>query len=348
MKKFLSYILLITFLVGTVLIPVGCGDNRVKLKVYNWGDYIDKSLLKEFENKYNIKVIYGEYATNEEMFVKLRNSPGQYDVVVPSDYMITKMIKEGLLEKLDFKNIPNYKDIDPQLKNLPFDPKNEYSVPYMWGTLGIVYNTGLIKDNIKGWKDLWNPKYKDQILMVDSQRDSVGVALKMLGYSMNTTNLKELEKAKNALIKQKDLVHAYVGDEVKDQMVEEEAAMAVVWSGDAMTIKETNPKLKYVIPEEGANLWFDNLVIPKGTKHKKEAELFINFMTGAEASKKNVEYIGYSTPNLKAKAMLPEEIRENPSAYPSKEVIVKGEGFVDLGDFIKEYDKIWTDIKAQE
>lgn len=218
----------------------------------------------------------------------------------------------------------------------------------MWGTLGIVYNTGLIKDNIKGWKDLWNPKYKDQILMVDSQRDSVGVALKMLGYSMNTTNLKELEKAKNALIKQKDLVHAYVGDEVKDQMVEEEAAMAVVWSGDAMTIKETNPKLKYVIPEEGANLWFDNLVIPKGTKHKKEAELFINFMTGAEASKKNVEYIGYSTPNLKAKAMLPEEIRENPSAYPSKEVIVKGEGFVDLGDFIKEYDKIWTDIKAQE
>ncbi|WP_206077350.1 extracellular solute-binding protein, partial [Porphyromonas levii] len=143
---------------------------------------------------------------------------------------------------------------------------------------------------------------------------------------MNTTNLKELEKAKNALIKQKDLVHAYVGDEVKDQMVEEEAAMAVVWSGDAMTIKETNPKLKYVIPEEGANLWFDNLVIPKGTKHKKEAELFINFMTGAEASKKNVEYIGYSTPNLKAKAMLPEEIRENPSAYPSKEVIAKGEG----------------------
>lgn len=347
MKKIISSIMGLIIIVSLILVSIGCGSGKPKLKVYNWGDYIDKSLIKEFEEKYNIKVVYEEFATNEEMYVKIKNSPGQYDVAIPSDYMITKMVKDGLLEKIDFNNIKNYDQIDQKFKNLAFDPKNEYSVPYMWGTVGIIYNTKVIKDEITSWQDLWNLKYKDQIIMLDSQRDSIGIALKKLGYSLNSKNIKELNKAKEELIKQKTLVHAYAGDEVKDQMIEEEAAMAVVWSGDAMFMMENNKNLKYVIPKEGTNLWFDNMVIPKGSKAKKEAEMFINFMSSAEASKKNVEYIGYSTPNKKSKELLPKEVRENPTAYPSDDIVKKGEVFIDLGDFIKEYDRIWTDIKAK-
>lgn len=281
------------------------------------------------------------------MYVKLKNSPGQYDLAIPSDYMITKMVNEGLLEKIDFNNIKNYAQIDSRFKHLPFDPNNEYSVPYMWGTLGIIYNTKMIKDEITSWNDIWNPKYKGQILMLDSQRDSIGIALKKLGYSVNSKNTNELNKAKEELMKQKPLVYAYVGDEVKDQMVEGEAAIAVVWSGDALTMMENNENLEYIIPKEGTNLWFDNMVIPKGSEHKKEAEMFINFMTEAEISKKNVEYIGYSTPNKEAQKLLPKEIIENPTAYPSDEVIKKSEVFIDLGNFIKEYDKVWTNVKAK-
>lgn len=348
MKKKLSFLLICSFLLTNVLFFSGCSNNTPKLRIYNWGDYIDKDLLDEFSEKYGIKVIYNEYATNEEMYVKLKNSRGQCDIVIPSDYMITKLVNEGLLEKLDFNNIPNYSEIDDNFKNLDFDPKNEYSVPYMWGTLGIIYNSNLIKDPITSWNDLWNPKYKDEILMLDSQRDSIGIALNLLGYSMNSKNKKELEEAKKLLVKQKELVHAYVGDEIKDQMVEEEGSIGVVWSGDAITMMETNPNLKYVVPKEGSNLWFDNLVIPKGTEHKKEAEMFINFIIGKEAAKKNCEYIGYSTPNKYAKEMLDDEVKNNTTAYPPKEVIEKGEVFIDLGDFIQEYDKIWTDIKVEE
>ncbi|CAM2931830.1 spermidine/putrescine ABC transporter substrate-binding protein [Hathewaya histolytica] len=347
MKKFLSCILGMVLLSTIILLPLGCGSKKKELRIYNWGDYMDKDLIKEFENRTNIKVRYNEFATNEEMYVKLKNSPGQYDLAIPSDYMITKMVNEGLLEKIDFNNIKNYAQIDSRFKHLPFDPNNEYSVPYMWGTLGIIYNTKMIKDEITSWNDIWNPKYKGQILMLDSQRDSIGIALKKLGYSVNSKNTNELNKAKEELMKQKPLVYAYVGDEVKDQMVEGEAAIAVVWSGDALTMMENNENLEYVIPKEGTNLWFDNMVIPKGSEHKKEAEMFINFMTEAEISKKNVEYIGYSTPNKEAQKLLPKEIIENPTAYPSDEVIKKSEVFIDLGNFIKEYDKVWTNVKAK-
>ncbi|WP_423219560.1 ABC transporter substrate-binding protein [Clostridium novyi] len=335
-------------LIGIMMFSLsGCGKGKDTLNVYNWGDYIDESVIKEFEKEYNIKVNYETFATNEDMYVKIKKGGTDYDVLVPSDYMITKMINENMLEKIDMNNIPNYKDIPSKFKNLAFDPKNEYSVPYMWGTVGIVYNTKLIKDNIDSWDALWNPKYKDQILMVDSQRDAIAVALKKLGYSMNTTNKAELEKAKQELIKQKPLVHAYVGDEVKDLMADEEGAIAVVWSGDAVTIMKNNKNLRYVIPKEGSNLWFDNMVIPKGSKHKKEAEMFINFMTRPDIALKNVRYIGYSTPNTKTLEMMTPAERNNKTAYPEDAKIKKCDVFVDLGDFIKEYDRAWTEIKAK-
>ncbi|WP_420834412.1 ABC transporter substrate-binding protein [Clostridium novyi] len=335
-------------LIGIMMFSLsGCGKGKDTLNVYNWGDYIDESVIKEFEKEYNVKVNYETFATNEDMYVKIKKGGTDYDVLVPSDYMITKMINENMLEKIDMNNIPNYKDIPSKFKNLAFDPKNQYSVPYMWGTVGIIYNTKLIKDNIDSWDALWNPKYKGQILMVDSQRDAIAVALKKLGYSMNTTNKAELEKAKQELIKQKPLVHAYVGDEVKDLMTDEEGAIAVVWSGDAVTMMKNNKNLRYVIPKEGSNLWFDNMVIPKGSKHKKEAEMFINFMTRPDIALKNVRYIGYSTPNTKTLEMMTPEERNNKTAYPEDAKIKKCDVFVDLGDFIKEYDRAWTEIKAK-
>ena len=347
MKKF-KRLSLIFMLIDIMMFSLsGCGKGKNTLNVYNWGDYIDESVIKEFEKEYNIKVNYETFATNEDMYVKIKKGGTDYDVLVPSDYMITKMINENMLEKIDMNNIPNYKDIPSKFKNLAFDPKNEYSVPYMWGTVGIIYNTKLIKDNIDSWDALWNPKYKGQILMVDSQRDAIAVALKKLGYSMNTTNKAELEKAKQELIKQKPLVHAYVGDEVKDLMTDEEGAMAVVWSGDAVTMMKNNKNLRYVIPKEGSNLWFDNMVIPKGSKHKKEAEMFINFMTRPDIALKNVRYIGYSTPNTKTLEMMTPEERNNKTAYPEDAKIKKCDVFVDLGDFIKEYDRAWTEIKAK-
>ncbi|GAB6149394.1 spermidine/putrescine ABC transporter substrate-binding protein [Clostridium novyi A str. BKT29909] len=347
MKKF-KRLSLVFMLIGIMMFSLsGCGKGKDTLNVYNWGDYIDESVIKEFEKEYNVKVNYETFATNEDMYVKIKKGGTDYDVLVPSDYMITKMINENMLEKIDMNNIPNYKDIPSKFKNLAFDPKNEYSVPYMWGTVGIIYNTKLIKDNIDSWDALWNPKYKGQILMVDSQRDAIAVALKKLGYSMNTTNKAELEKAKQELIKQKPLVHAYVGDEVKDLMTDEEGAIAVVWSGDAVTMMKNNKNLRYVIPKEGSNLWFDNMVIPKGSKHKKEAEMFINFMTRPDIALKNVRYIGYSTPNTKTLEMMTPEERNNKTAYPEDAKIKKCDVFVDLGDFIKEYDRAWTEIKAK-
>lgn len=347
MRKLKKYGIVALLLGMFTILTTGCGSDKKTLNVYNWGDYIDESTIEEFEEEYGINVNYETFATNEDMYVKIKTGGTNYDVAIPSDYMITKMINEGLLEKINMNNITNYKYIDDRFKNLDFDPNNEYSVPYMWGTLGIIYNTKYIKENIDSWNALWNEKYKDQILMVNSQRDAIAVALKKLGYSLNTKNPKELEEAKQELIKQKPLVHAYVEDEVKDLMVDEEGYIAVVWSGDAVTMMERNPNLKYVIPKEGSNLWFDNMVIPKGSKNKEEAELFINFMTRPEIALKNVEYIGYSTPNTKTQEMLDEKIRNNKVAYPDDKELDNCEVFVDLGDFIKEYDKAWTEIKAQ-
>ncbi len=346
MKK-KSRLLLGLFLLLTVVLLTACQqDSRVALNVYNWGDYIDESVIKDFEKKYNIRVNYDTFSTNEDMYVKIKAGGADYDVLFPSDYMIERMIKEDMLHKLDFTNIPNYKYIEDQFKNLDYDPQNEYSVPYMWGTVGILYNKTMVDEPVTSWKILWDPKYSKQILMLDSQRDSIGVALKMLGYDMNTRDLNELEEAKQALIEQKPLVLAYVGDDVKDKMIAGEAALAVVWSGDAVYMKRENPDLEYALPQEGSNLWVDAMVIPKSSKHKAEAELFINFMCDPEIAYKNADYIGYSSPQSEAKKMLDPELLNDPAAYPSLEELVNYDIFKDLGDYLKVYDRIWTEVKA--
>jgi spermidine/putrescine transport system substrate-binding protein len=286
------------------------------------------------------------FDTNEDMYAKIKNSKTNYDILFPSDYMIERLIQEDMLGKLDFSNIPNYAFIADTFKNLPFDPANEYSVPYMWGTVGILYNTSIITEPIEGYEALWDPKYAKQVFMLDSMRDTIGITLKMLGYSQNSTDAAQLEEAKNKLIEQKPNVLAYVGDDVKDKMIAGEAGMAVVWSGDAVSCMELNDDLAFVLPENGSNYFVDSLVIPKTSQHKKEAELFINFICQTDIALRNTEYIGYSSPHTQAVEQLPEEVRQSSAAYPSDEAIAKCEVFRDLGDATKLYDRIWTEIKA--
>lgn len=346
MKK-LIYISICILLVFSI---TGCQNKKTedsgKLNVYNWGDYIDPQVLKDFEKEYKIKINYEEYGNNEEMLAKIQSGGTNYDVIFPSEYMVESMIKQGLLQKIDMKNLPNYKNIGSDFKNLPYDPKNEYSVPYFWGTMGIVYNTKKVSDSVDSWNILWNSKYKDEILMIDSSRDTIGITLKKLGYSLNSKNINEIEKAKNELFKQKKLVKAYVVDAYKDMMIAGEAAMALAWSGDAMLLIEENPDIAYSIPKEGTNLWFDAMAIPITSKHKKEAELFINYMMRPDVAAKCAEYVEYATPNKEVMKLLPKDIIENELAYPKGNIFEKGEVFIDLEEFTTEYDRIWTEIKS--
>jgi len=347
MKKFFLVAFLSVFTAACLFSITGCSGSSSSLKIYNWGDYIDKTVIDSFEKEYDIDVIYDEFATNEDMYAKMKAGANDYDVIIPSDYMIRRMIDEDMLHKIDFSKVPNFKYIDQRFKNLGYDPENEYSVPYMWGTVGILYNKKLVSDNVDSWKILWNKKYEKQILMLDSQRDSIGITLKMLGYSLNSKDRKQLEEAKNKLIEQKPLVLAYVGDEVKDMMIGNEAALAVVWSGDATYMKRENKDLEYVVPKEGSNMWFDCMVMPKTGKHKKEAEMFINYMCKSDIAFKNADFIGYSTPHTEARNMLPAELTKDRTAYPEQEDLKTCEVFEDLSDTLTVYDRIWTEVKSR-
>ncbi|WP_195940915.1 ABC transporter substrate-binding protein [Romboutsia sp. 1001713B170131_170501_G6] len=322
-------------------------DSTKVLNVYNVGDYIDEDLIAKFEKETGIDVLYETYDTNEMMYQKVKSGSTNYDLVFPSDYMVEKMRNEDLLQKIDFKNIPNMKYIDKSFLNPIYDPDNEYSVPYMWGTFGILYNKKMVKEPVDSWDILWNPKYKGNIMMFDSVRDTMAIALKKLGYSINTTNPKEIEEAKKLLMKQKDLVLAYVNDEGKDRLLGEEVAMGIIYSGDAVTLMEQNPNLAYAIPKEGTNKWVDAMCIPKTAQNKKEAEMFINFLLEPENAKQNAEYIGYSIPNTGAIELLDEQTTENPVAYPPKKLLDKCETFIDLGDKIKLYDRAWIELKSK-
>lgn len=352
MKKFKIFSALALTSLLTISLFSGCSDKNIgqngTVYFYNCGDYIDEDLLAKFQDETGIKVEYSTYDTNEIMYQKLKSSPGSYDLVIPSDYMIEKMTKEDMIEELDFNNIPNYEYIDDRYKNLSYDPNNKCSVPYMWGTIGIIYNPDLVTEPVNSWDILWNEKYNNkQIIMFDSMRDTLAIGLKKLGYSINSTNPNEINAATEELVKQKQSISPlYYVDEVKDKMISEEAIMATVWSGDAAYIRSENPKLEYVIPEEGANKWFDGMVVPKSAPNKENAEKLINFLCDPENAKQNVDYIGYSTPNKGAYDMLEDPVKDDKGIYPSKEVLDKCEIFTDLGDSLKLYDDAWMKIKT--
>ncbi|GAA0103056.1 ABC transporter substrate-binding protein [Paraclostridium bifermentans] len=343
----ISILITIGLMVSTMLTGCGATDSKKVLNVYNVGDYIDENIITLFEEKTGIDVQYETYDTNEMMYQKVKSGSTNYDLIFPSDYMVEKMKSEGLLQKIDFKNIPNMKYIDKSFLNPIYDETNEYSVPYMWGTFGILYNKKMVKEPVDSWDILWNPKYKGNIMMFDSVRDTMGISLKRLGYSMNTTNPKEINEAMKELMKQKDLVLAYVNDEGKDRLLGEEVAMGIAYSGDAVTLMEENPNLAYAIPKEGTNKWVDAMAIPKSAQNKKEAEMFINFLLDPEIAKMNAEYIGYSTPNVGALKLLDKEVTSNPVAYPPKSVMDKTETFIDLGDKLRLYDEAWIKLKSK-
>lgn len=324
--------------------------NDDKLVVYNWGEYIDPEVLTIFEEETGINVVYEEFETNEILYPKVSSGAIAYDVVCPSDYMIQRMIENDLLTEINFDNIPNIKNIGKQYmeQSRQFDPENKYSVPYCWGTVGILYNKIMVDEPVNSWSILWDPKYKDNILMQDSVRDAFGATLKYLGYSLNSTDLDELTEAKNLLIEQKPLVQAYVIDQVRDKMIGNEAALGVIYSGEAIYTQKENPNLEYVIPKEGSNIWIDSWVIPKNAEHKENAEKFINFLCRPDIALMNFEYITYSTPNETARELIEDEsIRNSEIAFPDLSKYDNLETFQYLGTEADQvYGDLWNKVKS--
>lgn len=325
--------------------------NSEKVVVYNWGEYLDPEVLTLFEQETGIDVVYEEFETNEILYPKISSGAIAYDVICPSDYMIQRMIENNLLAEINFDNIPNVKNIgkDYMEQSRQFDPENKYSVPYCWGTVGILYNKTMVDEPITSWSVLWDEKYKDNILMQDSVRDAFGVTLKYLGYSLNSTDLDELTEARDLLIKQKPLVQAYVIDQVRDKMIGNEAAIGVIYSGEAIYTQMENPDLEYVIPEEGSNIWIDSWVIPKNAENKENAEKFINFLCRPEIALMNFEYITYSTPNSEARKLIEDEaIRNSEIAFPDLSKYDNLETFQYLGtEADQTYGELWNQVKSR-
>ena len=341
----------------------GCGKSAEKaggageVYVYNWGEYIDEDVIAQFKEETGIDVIYDMFETNEEMYPVIEAGGVKYDAVCPSDYMIQKMIENNMLAEINFDNIPNIKEIDSKYMDMSrsFDPENKYSVPYCWGTVGILYNTSMVapEDAPTKWSDLWDEKFKDNILMQDSVRDAFMVALKSLGYSMNTTNEAEIAEARDLLIKQKPLVQAYVIDQVRDKMIGGEAAMGVIYSGEMLYIQQEvadlglDYSLEYVIPEEGTNLWLDSWVIPANAPNKENAEKWINFLCRPDIAKKNFEYITYPTPNKGAFDLLDSDLQNNKAEFPDTDSLKNCEVFQYLvTDVDSIYNEYWKEVKS--
>ena len=328
------------------------------INVYNWGEYISDGsdglldVNTEFTNLTGITVNYSTYATNEELYAKLKGGGTNYDIIIPSDYMIARMIKEGMLEKLNYKNIPNFSNIMSKFKGTIYDPNDEYSVPYTWGTVGIIYdNTAVdVPEDGLDWDILWDERYKDSILMFDNPRDSFGIACTLLGYSMNTESTRELREAAEKLKEQKGLVQSYVMDEIFDKMGAGEAALAPYYAGDAVTLMDEYEHLSFAVPKSGTNLFIDAMCIPSGSKQKEAAEAYINFMCEADIAYATTSYIGYSTPNQAAYEMLDDEVKNDGISYlPDEYLEDKTTIYNNLSDETNlEMQRLWTDMKSTE
>lgn len=342
MKKMVSLALMMALCLA--LIPAHAAQEVVN--VYNWYDYMDEEVFEIFEQETGIHVNKMYFTTNEDMMLQVEVSPGAYDLVFPSDYCVERMISKNMLAEINFDNVPNFVHIQDSLKNPDYDPENKYSVPFMWGTVGILYNTKLVDEPVESWGILWDEKYADSIFMMDSMRDTLGVALKYLGYSMNSRDLIELKAATDKLIAQKPIVKAYYVDETKDKMVAGEAALALIYSGDALYAMEKNEDLDYAVPMEGSNVWIDPMVIPATAKNKENAEKLIDFLCRPEIAQKNCEYIWYSSPNASAIELMGEDYTENKTINPDPDVIQRCEFFHDIpDDKLTLYNNFWGQVK---
>lgn len=363
-KKFLA--LFLAVIVATIpIIPTYAAEvdssediydqfkgKNISINVYNWGEYISDGsegsldVNVAFQERTGIKVNYTTFATNEEMYAKIKSGGADYDVIIPSDYMVSRMIEEDMLLPLDYANIPNAaENIMERFQSVEYDIGNTYSVPYTWGLVGIFYNTDVVQEEVDSWSILWDEKYAGDILMFSNSRDAFGIAQKMLGESYNTTDLEQWDAAYDLLVQQKPVVQMYVMDEIFDKMANGEAAIAPYYSGDYTTLVESNPSIALAYPKEGTNLFIDAMCIPKGAKQKTAAELYINFMLEPDVGLANIEYIGYATPNQAVFEMLDEELQNDTLMYPSEEILEHTEVYKNLPDNVNKYvGTLWSKL----
>lgn len=346
-------ITLFFFLLLTSFLLIGCGKKKVdpnELTVLNYGKYIDNSVIKKFEQETGIKIKYEEYESPEEMYAKYKAGSIDYDLICSSDYMIQKLIKENEVLPIDYTNIPLIRNIDSKILNYAqsYDKGNAYSMPYFYGTVGILYNkTKVSEKDIGSWDILFNKKYSGKIIMENSVRDTFVVALKKLGYSINTTNKKELDKALKLLIKQKPLVYSYLVDETGDEMAAGNASLALCYSGEAAYAESLNSNLAFYVPKEGSNMWVDAWFMPKTCEHKKNAELFMNFLCREDVAAKNFDYVYYATPNIAVYNSLDDQIKNDTTIFPTKETLDNCAIFSSMNEEMTNYyTELWEELKS--
>ncbi|WP_300752798.1 ABC transporter substrate-binding protein [uncultured Brachyspira sp.] len=365
-KKVFAVLMLIALSVNAQSVDLSVFDTNyyhkykgqnLSVNVYNWGEYIsdgsDGSLdvNKTFEELTGIKVNYSTFASNEEMYVKLKVGGIQYDVIIPSDYMIERLINEKLIQKLNYNNIPAHTNIANRFKNLPFDPTGEYSLAYTWGVTGIVYNRQMVTENEADidWDILFDKKYKGQILMYYNPRDAFSIAQAYLGYSLNTTNETELRECARLLKEQKPLVQSYVMDEIYDKMEAGEAALGVYYAGDSLSMMASNHDLNFIIPKKGANLFVDSICIPSNSGSPELAEMYINFLCEPQVALANIEYINYASPNDGAIAIMSSETKNNKIIYPNQETLDNCEVYITLPDETNILmEDLWNEILSND
>lgn len=361
LKKKLALIFVVFFVFAISITLFNLYKNNYKsavtINVYNWGEYIadgtDGSLNvnEEFTKRTGIRVNYSTFQSNEALFAKIQNGGTKYDVIIPSDYMISKMIEQNMLQKLDFKKIPNFSYIDPHFKNPEYDQYSEYSVPYTWGTVGIFYNKKMVSEPEEkiNWDILWNPKYAGKILMFDNPRDAFAISQIRLGIPLNSKNKKDWIRASEDLKLQKPLVQAYVMDQIFDKIGNGEAALAPYYAGDAALLTQRNSDIGFVIPKEGTNKFIDAMCIPKNAEHPNEAMAYINFMCDPKIAVENIKYIGYSSPESEVKNRLDPQISNSKICYPDDDILKNAQVFTFLPDEITALiDTLWISIKTGE
>lgn len=362
MKKIVSVFFTVTVIAMSCSASFGVAAKEIdiarlkgtEINVYNWGEYISDGsegtldVNKQFEKETGIKVNYTTYDSNENMYNKIKGGGANYDIVIPSDYMIERLIKEDLLEKINFDNIPNYKNIMPKYKNLYYDPNNEYSVPYNVGMVGLIYNTKMVDERPDSWEIMWDEKYKGQILMFNNSRDAFGIAQFLLGIDVNTTERSDWDMAYEKLTKQKPLIQSYVMDDVFNKMEGGEAAIAAYYAGDCISMADNNPDLDFVYPKEGTNIFVDSICIPKSCQNKEAAEVYINFLLRGDIALANAEFICYASPN---QAVLDNEdysLRDNRMLYPSEDEEPPTEYFHNLdADTLELMTSLWDYLKIE-
>jgi spermidine/putrescine transport system substrate-binding protein len=355
MRKALSLAMILVL--TALLVACGGGDKAgeqeltEELHIYNWSEYIDPEIYADFEEEFGVKVIEDTFSSNEDLLAKLQAGATGYDLIVPSDYMVAIMIELDLLAELNYDNIPNFGNISDIFRDPPYDPGNKYSVPYQWGTTGIGYDLDVFEEAPDSWGYLFDPEmaapYAGQMSMLNDSRETIGAALKYLGYSINSTDEQELEEAKQLLIQQKAWVSTYDSDGFEDLLAAGETVIAHGWSGDFFAAAEEAEQVWYVIPSEGGVIWTDNLAIPKSAPSQYTAEAFINYLLRPEVGAKITNYTWYGSPNKASEEFIDPEILEEPAIYPPEEVMDKLEFIRDVGEATTLYDRIWTEIKSE-